>query len=91
MNIKNVEKGNVTTQKSLVLKSRKIMYFHSDCCIPANEKLLFILANVYIPGESHCAGKFHDMFVSQHNKYNLKCTCDYKEICQVISKHVHSK
>ena len=31
------------------------------------------------------------MFVGRHNKFDLKCTCDYAEICQVLSEQVHDK
>ena len=31
------------------------------------------------------------MFVSQHNKYDWKCTCDLSEICKVMSEQYYSK
>ena len=65
MNLENVEKGKVTKRKSLVLKSCSILDFHSECYIPAIEKLDFCLPHVYILGKNHCAGKRNDMFLSR--------------------------
>ena len=31
------------------------------------------------------------MFVSEHNKYYCKCTCDSEEICLAISEKVQSQ
>ena len=53
---KNVEKGKVTTPKSIVLKSCRILDFHSEYYIPEIEKLTFYLPHVNIL-EKKCAGK----------------------------------
>ena len=70
MNIENFEKVKVTTRKILVLKSCSIVDFHSEYYTPAIQKLSFHLPNVYIFGGNHCAGKQHDMFVIQQNKFD---------------------
>ena len=47
-NIENVDKDQVTTRKSLVLKSWSILDFQSEYYIPESEKLDFHLPYVYI-------------------------------------------
>ena len=91
MNIENVKKVKVTTWKSLVLKSCSILDFHSEYYIPENKQLAFHLPHVYILGKYHCASKQYEMFVSQQNKFDCKCTCDYTKICQVLSEQIHSQ
>ena len=39
----------------------------------------------------NCSVKLNDMFVSCHNKYDWKLTCDYVGKCHIISKQVHSQ
>ena len=68
-NLKTYEKGKITTLKSIVLKSCSIMDFYSEYYIFAIKKLSFQLPHVYIIGKNHYASKWHDMFVSKHNKY----------------------
>ena len=55
MNIENFVKGKVTTKKSVVLKSCRILDFHSEYYIPEIEKLDFHLPHVYIFGKKYCA------------------------------------
>ena len=70
MDIENVEKGKVTTQKILVIKSCSILDLHSEYGIPGIENFPFRLPHVYILGKNKFSGKRHDMFVSQHNKFD---------------------
>ena len=63
-NIDNFKKGKVTTQKSLVLKSCRILDFHSEYYIPEFEKISFSFVTCLHPWKDHCAGKQHEMFVS---------------------------
>ena len=65
----NIE-GKVTTRKSLVLKSCRILDFHSEYYIPAIGKLDFHLPHVYILGKNYGEGKLHYMFVSWHNTFD---------------------
>ena len=51
----------------------------------------FILPHVYILDKNNCAGKWHDVFVSRHNKFDWKYTCDCAEICQVLSTQFNSQ
>ena len=44
-----------------------------------------------IIGKHHFASKWHDMFLSQYNKYYCKWTLYYVERCHVLGENVHSK
>ena len=85
MNLENVDKLKVTTQKSLVLKSCRILDFHSEYYISKIKILDFYLPHVYILGKNNCLGKQHGVFVSRHNKFDSKCKCDHAERCQLLS------
>ena len=74
MNLENVEKGKVTKQKILVLKSCRILDFHSEYYIVEIEKLNFHLPHVNIIGNNHCSGKHHEICASQHFKWDHKFT-----------------
>ena len=86
MNKENVDKGKVTTGKSLVLKSCSILEFHSEYYIQTIEKLAFSFTTTLHPQEKNSAGKWHDMFVSWHNNFDCKCTRDYTERCKLLSE-----
>ena len=64
MNIESVKKEKFTTRKSLVLKSCRILGFHSECYIQEIRKMDFYLPHVNILGENNCADKRYDMFES---------------------------
>ena len=91
MNLEHIDKVKVTTRNSLILKSCKIIDFHWDYYIPSIEKLDCHIPHVYIFGKNHCEGKWNDMFLSWHNKYDWKGTCIYPEKCQVLSEQVYSQ
>ena len=74
INIQNVNKVKVTTHKIHVLKSWRILDFHSEYYIPEFEKISFSFVTCLHPWTNHCAGKKHEMFVSGHNKFDQKCT-----------------
>ena len=59
------------------MKSCSILDFHSEYYIPEIEILVFHYPHVYIFGRNKCEGKQHDIFVSQQNKFDCKCTRDY--------------
>ena len=65
--------------------------FCSEHHIPVNENLDICVLHVYMLRKNHCTGKQHDMFVSRHNKYDFKFTCNYLEMCQYILEQVHSQ
>ena len=50
-------------------------------------KKLLLICHIFTSLGSSCAGKRHDIFVTWHNKFYFKCTCDYAEIWQLHSKN----
>ena len=88
MNLENVEKGKVTTQKMLVLKPCSILDFIQNI-IFQKLKIRLLFATYLHPWKNHFSGKRHGVFVSRQNKLDWKSTCDDEERCQILSEQVH--
>ena len=54
-----------------------------------NLKVGFLFTTFLNSWKNSREGKLNDMFVIWQNKYNCKCTHDYAQRCQVLSKQVN--
>ena len=68
--LEKIGKGKVTTQKNIVLKSGSILDLCPEYFKPAIENCIFIYHTFKSLEGGICAGKWYDMFVSQHNKFD---------------------
>ena len=87
MNLKNCERKSYITE-NLWTDIMQHLGFSSRILHSSHWKIRFLISTCLHPGENYFLGKLHEIFVSHHNKFDWKCTCDYAERCQVLSEQV---